>query len=373
MIEIEKILQQTIDDNRSPSVQYVLFDKDQIIKKCSLGLADISSNKNVDDATTYNAFSVTKTFTALAVLQLAEKNKIDIKEPVKKYLPNFPYSSEITIHQLLSHSGGIPNPFPLNWIHLATAHQSFNRDDFFSQIFIKHDKTAANPNQKFAYSNLGYVLLGQLIEKTTGATYEEYITDNIIRRLALDTHELGFEIPSIHSHAKGYQRRGSVTNLILGFLIEKRKFMGKAEGKWKPFYPFYVNGDSYGGLIGTPGAFVKYIQQLLKPNSILLSDDYKKILFTENHTINGKPTGMCLSWFSGKLNGTTYVTHAGGGGGYYCEIRMYPAKGIGSVIFFNRTGMSDERFLDKVDGIYFQHNKQNTNKTESQLDKGSFK
>ena len=56
---------------------------------------------------------------------------------------------------------------------------------------------------------------------------------------------------------------------------------------------------------------------------------------------------MCLSWFKGELEGHTYFAHAGGGF-YYCEIRLYPELGTGSVIMFNRTGMTDARFLDKV-------------------------
>ena len=58
---------------------------------------------------------------------------------------------------------------------------------------------------------------------------------------------------------------------------------------------------------------------------------------------------MCLSWFKGQLNGHDYYAHAGGGAGYYCEIRAYPSSGLGSVLFFNRSGMTDERFLDKLD------------------------
>ena len=81
------------------------------------------------------------------------------------------------------------------------------------------------------------------------------------------------------------------------------------------------------------------------------------MLFKENHTSNNKATGMCLSWFSGQLNGETYFAHAGGGGGYYCEIRIYPDTGIGSVIMFNRTGMSDERFLDKTDKYFINEKK----------------
>jgi hypothetical protein len=115
-----------------------------------------------------------------------------------------------------------------------------------------------------------------------------------------------------------------------------------------------VNGAAYGGLIGTPDAFVKYIQELLKSNCQLITDEYKKLLFTENFTNDKKSTGMCIAWFSGQLNEEKYFAHAGGGGGYYVEIRIYPDLGIGSLVFFNRTGMSDERFLDKVDKIYFE-------------------
>ena len=185
MTEIENLLQKLLSDNNSPSVQYILFEKDSIIKRFSFGFADISGKKNVTDKTTYNAFSVTKTFTALAILQLEEQKKISIEKTVKEYLPNFPYSASITIRQLLSHSGGIPNPIPLNWIHLATEHNSFDRNLFFKTIFAKKNKTQSQPNQKFAYSNLGYVLLGQLIEEVTGTSYEKYVNDYIIQRLGL--------------------------------------------------------------------------------------------------------------------------------------------------------------------------------------------
>jgi D-alanyl-D-alanine carboxypeptidase len=181
-----------------------------------------------------------------------------------------------------------------------------------------------------------------------------YVGENVIKKMSIDNNDLGFEINNISNHAKGYHKKSSFTNLLLGFFLDKSKFMGKAEGKWMPFNNFYVNGISYGGLIGKPSAFVKYIQVLMRPNNEVISDDLKTILFQENFTNKKQSTGMCLSWFKGNLNGHTYYTHAGGGGGYYCEIRIYPKNHLGSVVFFNRTGMRDERFLDKVDEIYFR-------------------
>lgn len=347
MTPIARILEKEVSSGRTPSVQYYLFDKKNIIYECRFGLADIQAGKKLEENTTYNAFSVTKTFTALAVLQLAQNSFMKLDDPVIHYLPDFPYGREITIRHILNHSGGLPNPVPLSWIHLVGEHRAFDARAFFESIFKKHRKAKSKPGENFAYSNLGYVVLGQLIEKISGTSYENYIKQNIISRLSLQSDELCFEIKNPDRHAKGYHKRMSFTNYILGFLIDKAKFMDKPEGRWKPFKFIYVNGISYGGLIGKPLGFVRYLQELLKDDNKLINPYFNKLLLAEN-----KNTGMCLSWFTGSLHGIPYYAHAGGGGGYYCEIRMYPDKHTGSVVFFNRTGMTDERFLDKVDKYY---------------------
>lgn len=352
MNEIDQFLIKLIEQNKTPSVQYRIFDVKTNIHNFQYGFADIKNRIKADENTAYNAFSVTKTFTALAVLQLAEQKKIHIKEPVKKYLPEFPYSPEITVLQLLTHAAGIPNRVPLGWIHLAEEHKTFDRDQFFRHIFSKNKKPGSGPNEKYAYSNLGYVILGQVIEKVSGSPYEDYIRENIIEPLHLKPKELDFTIDEIAQHAKAYHKKYSISNLFLGLFLDRSKFVETTQGRWISFRENYVNGAAYGGLIGTSKAFARYLQELLKPNCSLISDEFKKMLFTENYTNNGKATGMCLSWFKGELNGTRYFMHAGGGGGYYCELRIYPDLGIGSVLMFNRTGMRNERFLDKIDGYF---------------------
>jgi D-alanyl-D-alanine carboxypeptidase len=345
------ILNRQIEENKTPSVQYLFFDRSSIIHEFRKGFADIGAGIKADEKTTYHAFSVTKTFTALGILQLAEKGQIDISRPVIGYLPHFPYPPEITVGQLMSHSSGIPNPIPLRWIHLVEEHPSFDRDAYFSQVIDRYNKVRFRPNEKFAYSNLGYVLLGQMIEAVTGLSYENYLVENVIKPLNLQKSELDFEIVFCQN-ARGYHKNFSLSNAILGMLIDKSKFMDAPEGRWKPFKDSYVNGPSYGGLIGTANAFARYVQELLKPGCNLISDEYKRRMFTENVTTGNIPTGMCLSWFTSELNGRRYYTHAGGGGGFYCEIRIYPDAGVGSVVMFNRTGMRDERFLDKPDMFF---------------------
>jgi D-alanyl-D-alanine carboxypeptidase len=354
MNQIDDILNRLVQKGKTPSVQYLLFDQDKIIRQFRDGFADVANQKKANEETTYNAFSVTKTFTALAILQLAEKGKIDIDKSAANYINNFPYSGDITVRHLLTHTAGIPNPNPLPWIHPANEHQVFDRDAFFGQVFDKHNKVKSIPNKKFAYSNLGYVLLGQLIEQVTGMKYETYIREYVFKPMGLSKAEIDFEVSDPTLQAKGYHKKNSLMNWIIGIFIDRKEYRGAAEGKWQPFKSYYINGASYGGLIGRPVSFMKYAQELLKKDGMLISPEYKQMLFSENLTLNHKSTGMCLSWFTDHLNDLSYFAHAGGGGGYYCEVRIYPDAGIGSVIMFNRSGMSNEKYLDKLDLIYFE-------------------
>ena len=352
MIQAKRILDKLLRNDKTPSVHYIHFTSEHVIYEYCQGFANIKNEKRITGQSVFHGCSVTKTFTALAILQLQQGGHLNIERTVKTYWPEFPYPGDITIHQLLSHTSGIPNPIPLRWIHLADEHSSFDANSFFKPIFNRFSRVKSKPNEKFSYSNLGYVLLGQLIEKISGKSYERFITNNTINKLGLQAGELGFSVSDFANNVTGYQKNRAFMNLVLGFFIDKSRFMGDTEGKWKPFRDFYINGSAYGGLIGTAGSFRVYVQQLLRTNNPLINDEYKKLLFTENYTNDKRSTGMCLSWFCGQINGKKYFAHPGGGGGYYCELRLYPEIRKGSVIMFNRTGTSNERFLDRIDRLF---------------------
>lgn len=349
MENIKRILDNEVQKGKAPSAHYVFFNKDRILFEYATGYANLKTRMKTDVNTTFNAYSITKTFTALAILQLAERELISLDESVRKYLPASEISEKVTVRHLLTHTAGLANPLPLNWIHLASEHKTFSRNAFFKPILLKYHKSASVPGAKFKYTNLGYIILGQLIEAVTGNRYEDYIKVNIIDKLSLEPDFLGFEIPHPVLHATGYHNKRSLSMMLLGLLLNKSKYMDAPVGKWKPFKEIYLNGAPYGGLIGNIRGFVKYGQELLKDDNTLISKELKQFLFTENKTNDSKPTGMCLSWFKGKVAGYDYYTHAGGGGGYYGELRLYPDVKLGSFIIFNRSGFSDERYLDRVD------------------------
>ncbi len=350
MTTISDFLKDQVDRHQTPSIQYALFDSDSILYTLSYGIQEESTGRPVDTSATYHLYSVTKTFTALAVLQLAQEGRIDLARPVSDYLPAFPYDHRITIDQLLSHTSGIPNPVPLRWIHTPEEHAVFDWRKFFEAEFSKHPKLNFEPGTRFQYSNLGYVLLGELIETVSGESYETYITQRIIHRSGVDAPDLSFTLDP-ETYTKGYHAYWSFTNAIFGFLIDKPKFMDAREGRWKPFKPFYIHGAPYGGLFGSMKGLIRYGQALMEDSAILLQDTQKQILFREK-SVQDKPTGMSYAWFTGMLKGHPYITHAGGGGGYYVELRIYPDLHIGSVILYNRSGLKDERVLSRADSFF---------------------
>jgi CubicO group peptidase (beta-lactamase class C family) len=189
-----------------------------------------------------------------------------------------------------------------------------------------------------------------LIEKVTGDAFEAYVQKNVLEKIGAESSDLSFEINQ-SLHAVGYHKWWSLSNAVFGLLFDKKKFMGKREGSWKPFNHFYNNGIAYGGLFGSASGLIKYAQALLHDNSVLLSHQYKERLFRES-IIRNKPTGMSLSWFTGTLKGHQFFAHAGGGGGYYSELRIYPGLGVGSLIMYNRSGMTDERILSEADRFF---------------------
>lgn len=345
---VAALLRDEVSSRRTPAVQYRHFTVDSVLVAYDHGLADVARGAPADATITFHGFSVTKTVTALAILQLADRGLMELDAPAASYLPDIPYGSEITIRHLLAHSAGLPNPMPVRWTHLVSAGDAFDADGFFDAVLVRHSRVKSPPNRRYAYSNLGYVLLGRIIERVTGLGYQEYVTTNILEPSGLSPAELGFTLDPAR-HATGYHRRRSFSRLLLPLLMDTRTYLKPTQSGWQPFEPFYVNGAAYGGLVGTADGFTRYLQALLDPASGLITDASRRVLFTDNVLSGGERSGMALSWHLGDLDGHRYAAHAGGGGGFYAEIRVYPELQRGSVLLFNRSGFSDARFLDRVD------------------------
>lgn len=323
---------------KSPGAQYMLVNKEYALERMNAGYADLVAQRPVVDATTFNAYSITKTFTAAAILQLAEQGKLQLDEEANVLLPGFTFSGKFSIRQLLSHQAGIANPLPIRWIHLANDAE-FVEKDFTRELISQHLKLRFAPGSKMSYSNIGYLLLGCILEKVAGVDYKTFVRENILKPSARNGYMDFPLLPAVH--ATGYHPKLSFSNLLLTFLLNRKKFMRAVNNHWSAFNNHYVNGSPYGGLIANADGVADYLRALLQEKLL------NKTSLAQFFTI--QKDNMCLSWYKGKLGEHDYVCHAGGGGGYYCELRLYPRLQKGSALLTNRSGFSDQRLLDNID------------------------
>ena len=337
--------------NQTPGIQFLVVDAAGTLFDHEGGWADIRHQVPVDSATTLMAYSMSKTITAAATMQLVEAGSVGLDDPAERYVGPLPYGSKVTVRQLLSHTSGIPNPIPLRWAHPATRHGTFNEDAALSAVLRDHPRLSFTPGTRYAYSNIGYWLLGKVVERTSGQAFPSYVAEHVMRPLAIDPASLGYAVADPGRHATGYLEKYSFMNLAKGFLID-RELVGGYSGRWLEIRSHYLNGPAFGGLVGSAMGFGKFLQDQLRPRSALFDDETRRLFYAPQRTAGGELVAMTLGWHIGDLDGVRFFYKEGGGGGFHCMMRLYPDNGIGSVVMSNATGFDVRRLLNVVDRAF---------------------
>jgi len=351
--DVRTRLDELVADSRIPGIQYLVVSPNGVVFEYAGGSADIAEARAMTPATTLMAYSMSKTITAAAVLHLVDKGKLGLDDSVSRYVDSLPYGSGITVRQLLTHTGGVPAPIPLRWAHLASEHDRFDERAALLALLQKYRALSSDPGKKYAYSNLGYWLLGPVVERVSGQTFAAYVTENVLRPLGVAASELDFPIPDPTRHAIGYLEKYSILNLVKRFVIDK-ELIGSYQGHWLQMNPHYVNGPAFGGLVGTSRGFGKFLQDQLRPHSVLFGEETRSVFYTRVRTRDGTEVPMTAGWHIGDVAGIRHFYKEGGGGGFHSLMRLYPDRGIGTVVLTNATTFNLKRLLDKLDGRFLK-------------------
>ncbi|AXR63230.1 serine hydrolase domain-containing protein [Leptospira mayottensis] len=336
----------------NPGLQYAVTSPRELLYSSSVGSADIVGNVPLTKESQMMIHSMSKTFTAVAVLQLIDQGKLFLDDSARRYLPYIPYDEKVTIRHLLAQTSGIPDPIPLSWVHTAQEDGSFDEDRALREILEKYSKLNFEPGKRYSYSNISYWLLGKIVEKISGVSYKEYMTSKIFKKLNLSESEMGFSIPIGPRHVKGYLRKFSFLNLFKSFLLDS-KFFGEYEGNWLHIRDHYLNGPSFGGIISNAESISFFLRDQLSEESVLFSHNVKSLFYQPQNDNQGNSVEMSLGWHIRSLNGNRYYFKEGGGGGFHSEMRIYPDRGIATVVISNDTEFNTRDFLNETDPEFF--------------------
>jgi CubicO group peptidase (beta-lactamase class C family) len=316
----QKLLEQELDnmlyqyhDNKQLNGSVLVAKQGKILYQKSFGKADIS--KSIDNTleTKFSIGSLTKSFTAIAVMQLEEKGLLNLHEPIKTYIPELNSAvGKLTLHQLMKNTSGLP-------VHLNRITNLEYRDITSKELIeLYNDKATLSfePGTKYNYSNLNYQLASLVVEKVSGLSYKSYLKQYIFDPVGM-THS-GVERTNNYpkDKAKGY-------DVVDGKLVKsERNFMSYAKG----------GGDIYTTVL-----------DLLKWDTVLysnrlVSNSSKFLLFDGNPEIYGgygygfkvKNYNRNSPFKTGKI-----VRHGGSMYGYVCNINRYLEDRVSIIILGN--------------------------------------
>lgn len=303
-----------------PGIAVLVAEEGKVLYKKGFGYADVKNKIPVTPDTKFRIGSVTKQFTAAAILKLQEKNLLSVNDKLSKFIPDFPKGDEVTIHQLLTHTSGIHSyTGESDFVDRVT--KTISPDSLVAEI--KRDAYDFKPGEKMMYNNSGYFLLGYIISKVSGKTYENYLKETFFDPLKMENTGVHYAGISLKNEAKGYS---------------------KVNNK----YDEALNWDM--SWAGAAGAMYSTVDDLLKWNEALyngkvLSQASLKAAQTPAILSTGEQPAMQYGYglmFS-KYRGEDIVSHGGGLHGFITQLAYYPKEKM-SIVMFSNTAEPDVNF-----------------------------
>ena len=318
-LEIEKFLQSLIDTGGIPGITIAITNGQDIIYSKGFGVTNVETKEKLEPKHIFHIASISKTFTATAVMQLFERGKIDITKPLITYLPYFKLKDErykiITIKQMLNHTSGMPDIEDYEWDKAIS-------DEGAAERYIRSladSSLVSEPGTEYHYSNIAFDIMADLIAKVSGMPFEKYVKENILTPLEMN--ESSFYYPEIKKSLRTSPHLGNPLRV-------------------SPIYPYNrmhapsstLNSNvlemSHWAIANMNEGKYKAIQ--------ILSPTTHAMMMTPTFTTNKeRKISIGLGWFMYSYKGITNCEHGGSDDGYKSLLTLIPEKQIGIIILCN--------------------------------------
>ncbi|USX26524.1 serine hydrolase [Oxalobacteraceae bacterium OTU3CINTB1] len=269
--------------------------------------------------TRYRIGSITKQFTAAAILQLADESKLGLDDPINRYLPDLPASwGAATIRQLLSHTSGIPSytsPDDSDAKVMPVKHTPQELIDLVKDVPLNYEH-----GTKFMYNNMGYVLLGNIIETVSGMSYQNYLAQKLLKPLKL--HNSGYDDGRVVVGQLAQDYTDGPDQVVKGRLVNMS------------------NAYAAGAMYSTVDDLLAWQQRLINGN--LLSPAALKAMFTDGGHHYG------LGWFIRENLSRRLYEHGGSVGAYSSMLAYYPDDKVTVIVLSNYGEEVVDRITDAL-------------------------
>ncbi len=298
----------------APGAGVIVIDRGQVVLSRSWGLANLERRTPASERTNYRLASLSKQFTATAVLLLVKDAKLGLDEPIGAVLPELPHHSRAaTIRQLLTHTSGIPDYE--DFVPDTQTAQVHDAD--IPRLIAMSDTTYFAPGASWRYSNSGYALLALAVERRSGVSFARFLRDRLF-------------VPSGMDATVAYEKGISeVANRALGYREREGRWVERDQSSTSA-----VLGD--GGIYSSLYDLVRWDAAL--DARTLLDDDLLRLAWTPQRLANGVSTRYGFGWFVERDSLGLELTHHGETSGFTNFLLKRPEAGLTVIVLTNRAG-----------------------------------
>jgi len=312
---IQKIdsLLTSIYDSGELNGNVLIAEKGKVIYKKSFGLSNETTKEKLNENSIFELASVSKQFTAMAIVILKENGKLNYDDKIAKFIPELSNYKNITIRNLLNHTGGLPDYMELMDTVFDKSKIATNKD-IISMFTNQNPKILFEPNTKYEYSNTGYAILASIIEKISGMTYGDYLNKVIFKPLKMKNtfvYTRRYAPRKINNYAYGYVYSDSLKKYLLPEDIEETKMVVWLDG---------IVGD--GTVNSTTNDLLKW-DRALYTNKLISNSSSKEIL-TAGELNDKSKTKYGFGWgIDNNVNFGKLASHSGSWPGYVTYIERH--------------------------------------------------
>lgn len=313
-------------EGRQPGAAVMVIRNGKVVHQAGYGYADLDTGTPITPQSAFRLASVSKQFTAMAIVALAEDGVLDYDDPVSDWLPALSAYDGVAIRHLLSHTGGYPDYYD----SLDTSRGMPTTADAMTHLAAIGEPVFP-PGERYEYSNPGYEMLALIVEAASGKDFATFMRERVFDPAGMTGARIFDETePELPTRVIGYDAEG--TNFV--------------ENDYDPLNHIVGSGGTYASM----DDFYGWDRAL--DSDAIVSQAAIAEAFTPVGLNNGESTGYGFGWTIDDYRGMRRVRHGGSWVGFRTHIARYPDDALSIVVLTNRSDGAPERYIDPLTDIY---------------------
>ncbi len=317
-----------------PGIAVLISRGDRVFLSKGYGLADMEPEIPITSKTKFRIGSITKQFTAASILKLQEEGKLKVTDRLSKYIPGYPRGDEVTLHHLMTHTSGIEN-FTDKLDFSGKVTQAISSSDLIDSF--KYEDLNFEPGDSFSYSNSGYFLLGFIVEKVSGKSFESFLQETFFVPLGMNDSGVHHADLKLTNEALGYSHiEGETVNAL----------------NWD-----MSHAGAAGAIYSTVEDLHRWNEGIFK-GQVLSQASLTAALTGAKIRTSDQLTGYGYGWGIGEQGGLKLIHHGGDLDGFSSYLARFPQQDLTIAVLHNSRPvfgyLNPDKIAEKIAGVYLR-------------------